>query len=338
MISAQEYINNNFPKQGRLNITDLEITKKNLEGHLDLRDFANLKKLDCSENKITSIDLSKNEKIKWIDCSDNLLNDIDFSYQNPEELEGIIVHNNNLSWRDLSCFSRFINLQSLFLGTYDEKKIEKNIYNRFHGSLEHLKNLESLLDLDISGTDVNEGLEFLPLENFYCASKRAGAKVEQIRLTLNLNEEEAESEEIADNREKISRIRAYQFYTIWQRNIHEARQAQNNFLQSLKQYRLAIMRIKHKTEWDDLRFLLNLQTSARCITQSFPHFFQNVEDKLRKTKQELIEKSEDLTRIEVDNLCQAQINFIKSRNLLHQSRQRWQGMEALIQIHTTPRR
>ena len=64
MISAQEYINNNFPKQGRLGITDLEISQKNLEGHLDLRDFANLKKLDCSENKITSIDLSNNEKIK----------------------------------------------------------------------------------------------------------------------------------------------------------------------------------------------------------------------------------------------------------------------------------
>ena len=48
MISAQGYINNNFPKQGRLGITDLEISQKNLEGHLDLRDFANLKKLDCS--------------------------------------------------------------------------------------------------------------------------------------------------------------------------------------------------------------------------------------------------------------------------------------------------
>lgn len=64
MINAQEYIDNNFPKQERLNIIDLEINQKNLEGHLDLRDFVNLKKLDCSENELTSIDLSNNEKIK----------------------------------------------------------------------------------------------------------------------------------------------------------------------------------------------------------------------------------------------------------------------------------
>lgn len=229
----------------------------------------------------------------------------------------------------------------MFLGTYDEKKLEKNIYNRFYGSLEHLKNLEQLFDLDISGTDIDDGLEFLPLENlesFCCASKRTGAEVEKIKLILNLSEEEAESEKVADNRKKISRIRAYQFYIIRQEVIQETQQAQNIFLQSLNQYRLAIMRIKHKTELNDLCFLLNLQRSARHITRLFPHFFQNVEDKLREIKQELVEKFEDLTRVEVDKLCQAQIDLIKARDLLHQNRQRWQGMEALIQVHVIPRR
>lgn len=64
MISAQKYIDSNFPKQERLNIIDLEISQKNLKGHLDLREFVNLEKLDCSENELTSIDLSNNKKIK----------------------------------------------------------------------------------------------------------------------------------------------------------------------------------------------------------------------------------------------------------------------------------
>ena len=64
MISAQKYIDSNFPKQERLNVIDLEVSQKKLEGHLDLRDFVNLKKLDCSENELTSIDLSNNKKIK----------------------------------------------------------------------------------------------------------------------------------------------------------------------------------------------------------------------------------------------------------------------------------
>jgi len=229
----------------------------------------------------------------------------------------------------------------LYLGTYDEKKLEKNIYNRFHGTLEYLEYLKSLLDLDISGTDINGGLEFLPLsnlENFCCASKRVGAKVEEIKKTLNLSEEEAESEKEKDNRKKIREIRAYQLYAIVQRNAREMQQAQNIFLQSLSQYRLAIMRIKHKTEWNDLHLLLDLQKKAVHVTRLFPYLFQNADDELRKIKQELIEKFEDVTRIEIDDLCRAQIIFIKAGELLYQRSRQCQEMEALMQVRIVPHR
>jgi len=50
MINVQEYIDQNYPKEERKNITNLEINDKNLEGELDLSDFVNLEELDCSEN------------------------------------------------------------------------------------------------------------------------------------------------------------------------------------------------------------------------------------------------------------------------------------------------
>src|ERR1700722_3739697 len=49
---------------------------------------------------------------------------------------------------DLSDFSRFTKLNSLYLGTDDEKRINRNIYGLFFGSLEDLKNLTVLAELD----------------------------------------------------------------------------------------------------------------------------------------------------------------------------------------------
>src|SRR5437763_14108618 len=137
MVNAQEYLDQNCPKEERINIQGLKIKNENLEGHLDLSDFINLKGLDCSKNELTSINLSNNRKLEIINCSNNLLTDIDFSYQDPEKVWKINIKNNNLSSRNLSCFASFINLEKLLLGTDDEEKLEQNIYNRFYGSLEY---------------------------------------------------------------------------------------------------------------------------------------------------------------------------------------------------------
>jgi len=144
-----------------------------------------------------------------------LLTDIDFSHQNPEKVWGITINNNNLSPQDLSCFARFVNLKHLLIGADDEKKLKQNIYNHFYGSLEYLGNLKDLEVLDISGTDIDNGLEHLPLaslEDFYCASKREGAKVEEIKRILMISENEAESEDEEDNKKKVTRILAYQLF------------------------------------------------------------------------------------------------------------------------------
>jgi len=336
MVNSQKYLDKKYSKEERKNIKKLDISDKDLEGYLDLTDFVNLEELRCSDNKLTSINLNNNRKIEFIDCSDNLLTDIDFSHQDYQKLQGVMIENNNLSLRDLSCFSRFIKLENLFLGTDDEEKLEQNIYNRFFGSLEYLKNLNVLVRLDISGTDINHGLEYLPsfnLQEFYCSSERKGAKVEKIKKILKLSEEEAASGDDLDNREKIDKITAYQTFFIRRQTRVLVQWTRNNFLQSLRKHLLAIKWVKHKVNWGDLHFFLVFHEEALHMKIVFPQFIQITEDKIRKVKRELIEDFEELTLGEIGKICQTQTECIKASNFLFRAEQQQQETEALIQIH-----
>ncbi|WP_408042628.1 leucine-rich repeat domain-containing protein [Tenacibaculum litopenaei] len=53
---------------------------KSLEG---IEHFSNLKRLDCAENAITKLDLSKNAQLNFLNCSDNKIEYLDLS-NNPE--------------------------------------------------------------------------------------------------------------------------------------------------------------------------------------------------------------------------------------------------------------
>jgi len=77
----------------------------------------------------------------------NAYRNIVITSSNPEKLISIFLTNNDLSSQDLSCFQpfvNFVNLELLDVGNNDEKRIFQNIYNRFYGSLEYLKNLSKL--------------------------------------------------------------------------------------------------------------------------------------------------------------------------------------------------
>jgi len=73
-----------------------------------------------------------------------------------DKLTVLGLSNNNFLEQDLSVFSIFRQLQELYLGNYNQEKIEQGIYNKFQGSLEHLKNLINLKRLGISNTDLQE--------------------------------------------------------------------------------------------------------------------------------------------------------------------------------------
>ena len=61
MVNTQEYLNKNYSPEEKKNLKILKISGKDLEGHLDLKDFPNLERLDCYENRIASLDLTNNK-------------------------------------------------------------------------------------------------------------------------------------------------------------------------------------------------------------------------------------------------------------------------------------
>jgi hypothetical protein len=121
----------NFGKS-RKEITKLNISSKELEDELDLSDFSNLQILDCSKNQLTNLNLINQHLLTGLNCHDNKFSDLSF-----------LTHLTNLRELDLST-------------------------NQFSGSLEPLKNLTKLKELSIAKTNLDSGLEYLPLlEIFY---------------------------------------------------------------------------------------------------------------------------------------------------------------------------
>jgi Leucine-rich repeat (LRR) protein len=213
MADVQEWLDGKYPKEIRSSITDLDISRQGLEGNLKLEGFSKLEILTCHSNKLTGLNLSEAIQLEEIDCSNNLLTDVIFSLQGPKNLTRIYLNNNNFPLQGLNRFRNFVNLEHLAIGNDNEKKIKQGIYNRFYGSLKPLKSLTNLECLDIEGTDVDSGLEYLPIQNlkeFCCAAIRKKAKVENIKNTLDLSEEEAKSAEKEISKYKINKVRNFQ--------------------------------------------------------------------------------------------------------------------------------
>nr|CAG8653365.1 2898_t:CDS:2 [Entrophospora candida] len=89
-----EYSNENYSKNTRINIKDLSIIEKGLEGELDLSDFINLERLFCSKNKLTELEIANCPKLKMIFCYDNNLASLDLSKNT--NLTSIYCDNNKL--------------------------------------------------------------------------------------------------------------------------------------------------------------------------------------------------------------------------------------------------
>jgi len=91
---------------------------------------------------------------------------------NPEKLEMLSLNDNKFPKQDLSIFTKFRELKELRIN-----EIAKPSY--FYGSLKPLQKLEKLEILDIRGTDITHGLEYLPesVKAFYCDPIRPDAKV-----------------------------------------------------------------------------------------------------------------------------------------------------------------
>jgi len=95
--------------------------------------------------------------LKIFRASRNLLNSLDLS-QNIE-LEELDISDNNFKWQDLTLLSHLTNLKILNLGNTDVERINNRKFNRFHSSLEFLRDMNKLELIRICNTDIEKGLE-----------------------------------------------------------------------------------------------------------------------------------------------------------------------------------
>ncbi|CAJ0824735.1 6767_t:CDS:10 [Entrophospora sp. SA101] len=148
-----------------------------------LEQLNNLTNLSCSKNQLKKIDLSGCPNLESLECFDNQLEKLDENKEN-EKLEKLDIASNNFPKQDLRFLIGLINLKVLKLGNNNQTKIENKIVNRFDGSLGFLKYNSKLVELDISHTNINSGLEYLP------------KSIERISLKFWLEEEIKEYEKL----------------------------------------------------------------------------------------------------------------------------------------------
>ncbi|CAG8595473.1 978_t:CDS:1, partial [Acaulospora colombiana] len=96
------------------NLGYLDCSNNNLK-KLDLGSCHELTYLYCENNQIGELNLTNPSKLEELHCSDNSLTDFNFDILRPEGVTELNFHNNKLS-KNLSCFSRFVNLELLMIG------------------------------------------------------------------------------------------------------------------------------------------------------------------------------------------------------------------------------
>ena len=111
MVNAQEWLDANYPKSQRKQITELDISNQNLHGSLKLEGFANLEIINSENNQLIELNIKNCSNLRKIRCIDNFLTNLDCS-QN-EKLEYLGIKNNNFFEQDLSFLSHLINLENL---------------------------------------------------------------------------------------------------------------------------------------------------------------------------------------------------------------------------------
>ena len=139
LVDAQEWLNDNYPLTGKKEIKFLDLSSKNLIGHLLVEDWPQLETIYCENNKLTSLTLINCLCLKtiWVDgnhltklvvtncgeindlsVSNNRLINWDFlTNLNREKLNYLDIDNNNFPQQDLTSlgvvFSQFSNLVRL---------------------------------------------------------------------------------------------------------------------------------------------------------------------------------------------------------------------------------
>ncbi|CAJ0917047.1 7172_t:CDS:2 [Entrophospora sp. SA101] len=151
LLKVNEYLENSLNLEGFINLQNLDCSFNKIT-NLILNDCSQLIRLDCSYNQLVNLGLEGLNQLEKIVCRGNYLIDLDYSVLDPKKITYLDVVDNNLSKRDLSIFSRFINLQKLLIG--NDEKFNKINRNYFFGSLKSIESLTKLEGIHIGATDI----------------------------------------------------------------------------------------------------------------------------------------------------------------------------------------
>src|SRR6266540_4167315 len=78
MVNAQEWLNENYPKEKRKNLIKLDIDY-NLDGTLVLEGFTHLRIFKCMYSRLANLDLSDCSRLERLDCSCSSLTHLNLS-------------------------------------------------------------------------------------------------------------------------------------------------------------------------------------------------------------------------------------------------------------------
>jgi len=173
----EKYLLKNFDidNDGQISIAEAKAVKEidcsdmNIISLKGIHHFTELEKLNCSNNKLRDLDVSKNTSLKELLCSYSLNSDsLDFSYNAKlEALEcsgnGIKHFNlrNNVHLKKLDCSDNY-EIKNLDLSNNTELKIINcsNLYQLTYLDLSKNKKLEEFYFINTSGNDQLESLDF----------------------------------------------------------------------------------------------------------------------------------------------------------------------------------
>lgn len=170
--------------------TFISLRSLNISGnyikYLNLKNCRNLEILKCYSNwQLKEIYLDNCDNLKEIDCSQTIISNFNFLKGfEGDKLKKLNCSNCNINDK-ISKIKKLKNIESLSI--YNDG-YGKNIYNKFHGSLESLKFLTKLNYLNIKNTDFNSGVNYLPedlIEINYSCKEREWSKIKEIKQELD---------------------------------------------------------------------------------------------------------------------------------------------------------
>ncbi|CAG8722244.1 1869_t:CDS:2, partial [Racocetra fulgida] len=265
------------------------------EGHLDLRDFVNLRGLYLASGKITSIDLSKCINLENIQLADNLITD------------------------NLNIFSHLTKLKRLDLGLEGVSMVSspKNHYdykNSFPSSslksLEKCKELEFLCIANLP--NIKGGLEFLPAEKltfFGCVGTEFEEQVKPFNYNVKnwqLAQKGKKYQELENQLEtlkkEISKLekKIEKYETAAVEAIKRVESSSNRLLVSSEGLELGELKARHKELQDEYKKALEKKQLTE-IAQEYQTKNEELEQEKQTAQTQFQEQQNRITELEAEN-------------------------------------